>query len=110
MSRPIRIASPGHTAFAAIMIWLGVMGLWKGAFVQVWLPVPKWVPARDVLAYLCAFISLACGIGLLWRRTAAIAARVIFVSLLVWLLVMRLPTSSTRLPSSWSPGRSDRRA
>jgi len=53
--------------------------------------VPKWVPAREPLAYLCAFISLACGIGLLWRRTAAVAARVIFASLMVWLLVLRLP-------------------
>ena len=89
--RAIFIASAGHAAFATVMIWLGVMGLWTGDFVQVWLPVPKWVPAREPLAYVCAFISLACGIGLLWRRTAAIAARVIFASLLVWLLVLRLP-------------------
>src|SRR5258708_31504957 len=89
--KPIRIASPGHAAFAAVMIWLGVMGLSKGTFVQVWLPVPKWVPAREALAYLCAFISLASGVGLLWQRTAAIAARVIFASLMVWLLVLRLP-------------------
>ena len=90
-AKPIHIASPGHAAFAAVMIWLGIMGLWKGAFVQVWQPVPKWVPAREALAYLCAFISLASGIGLLWQRTAAVAARVIFASLLVWLLVLRLP-------------------
>ena len=83
--------SAGHVVFAAAMIWLGAMGLAKGDFVQVWLPVPKWVPAREALAYLCAFISLASGIGLLWRRTAAVAARVIFASLMVWLLVLRLP-------------------
>jgi uncharacterized membrane protein YphA (DoxX/SURF4 family) len=53
--------------------------------------VPKWVPAQEVLAYACAFISLASGVGLLWQRTAAVAARVIFASLLVWLLVLRLP-------------------
>src|SRR5712691_2342363 len=87
----IRIASAGHALFAAAMIWLGVMGLSKGTFVQVWQPVPKWVPAREPLAYLCAFISLACGIGLLWQRTAAVAARVLFVSLMVWLLVLKLP-------------------
>src|SRR5258706_7226929 len=86
-----RIVSAGHACFAAVLIWLGAMGLSKGAFVQVWLPVPKWVPAREALAYLCAFISLASGIGLLWRRTAAVAARVIFASLMVWLLVLRLP-------------------
>lgn len=90
-SKAIRIASAGHAFFAAIMIWLGVMGLTKGNFVQVWEPVPKWVPGREALAYLCALISLASGVGLLWRRTAAVAARVVFASLMIWLLVLRLP-------------------
>ena len=89
--RAFRIASAGHVLFAAAMIWLGLMGLSKGDFVQVWQPVPEWVPAREALAYLCAFISLASGIGLLWPRTAAMSARVIFASLMVWLLVLRLP-------------------
>jgi uncharacterized membrane protein len=87
----IRITSVGHALFAAALIWLGAMGLSKGDFVQVWAPVPKWVPAREALAYLCAILSLASGIGLLLRRTAAVAARVIFASLMVWLLVLRLP-------------------
>jgi len=81
----------GRALFAAVMIWLGVMGFINGDFVQIWQPVPKWVPAREALAYLCALISLASGIGLLWQRTAAVAARVLFASLMVWLLVLRLP-------------------
>ena len=81
----------GRALFAAVMIWLGVMGFINGDFVQIWQPVPKWVPAREALAYLCAFISLASGIGLLWQRTAAVAARVIFASLMAWLLLLRLP-------------------
>jgi hypothetical protein len=52
--------------------YLGILGLIKGDFA-------KSVPAREVLAYLCAFISLASGIGLLWRRTAVIAARLLLV-------------------------------
>ena len=47
------------------------------------------LPAREALAYLCAFISLASGIGLLWRRAAAVAARVLLVSLLLWLLLFK---------------------
>jgi uncharacterized membrane protein len=94
----IRIASVGHALVALVMIWLGIMGLMNGDFVQVWAPVPAWVPAREALAYLCASISLACGIGLLWRRTAAVAARVLFASLTVWLLVMRLPNLFYQTP------------
>lgn len=88
---PIRIVSAGHVCLAAMMIWLGALGLAKGDFVQVWQPVPKWVPAREVLASLCAVISLATGIGLLLRTTAAVAARVLVASLMLWLLVFRLP-------------------
>jgi uncharacterized membrane protein YphA (DoxX/SURF4 family) len=93
-----RIVSAGHVFFAVAMVWLGVMGLSKGDFVRVWQPVPKWVPARDVLAYLCAFISFACSIGLLWRRTAAVSARVLFASLMVWVLVFRLPNLFFQTP------------
>src|SRR5574341_945449 len=96
--RAIHIASAGHVFFAAAMIWLGVMGLNKGTFVQVWQPVPNWVPAREALAYLCAFISLASGIGLLWQLTAAMSARVVFASLMLWLLVLRLPNLFFQTP------------
>ena len=96
--RAIRVASVGHAFFAAAMIWLGAMGLSKGDFVQIWQPVPSWVPAREALAYLCAFISLASGIGLLWWRTATVASRVLFLSLMVWLLVLRLPNLFFQTP------------
>jgi len=90
-ARTIDVPSAGHVFFAAVFIWLGVLGLRKGDFAQIWQPVPKWVPAREALAYLSAVISLACGIGLVRRRTRAVAARVIFASLFVWLLLFRLP-------------------
>jgi len=87
----LRIESPGQVAFAAAMIFLGVMGLVTGKFTQIWQPVPKWVPARTALAYLCALISLGSGVGLLWRRSAPAASRVLFAALAVWLLAMRVP-------------------
>ena len=84
----MRIASVSHVVFAAIMMAIGIVGLVKGDFTPVWDPIPQ---DSHALAYLCSFISLATGIGLLWRVTAAAAVRVLFASLLLWLLLLRVP-------------------
>ena len=85
----MRVASVGHAVFAATMVALGVLGLIQGGFAPIWDSVPKGLPARAALAYLCTLVSLACGIALFWRRTAAAAARALFVYLLLWLLAFK---------------------
>lgn len=85
-------ASPGHTFFAATLIGVGLLGLIQRDFTAIWDPVPKAMPVREALVYLCAITSLACGSGLLWQRTATLAARVLFAYLLLWLLLLRLPS------------------
>ena len=95
----MRLASLGHLLFAATMIALGILGLAKGDFAPLWQPVPKGVPAREALSYLCAWISLASGIGLLWKRSAPAASRMLLAYLLLWLLLLKLPVVF-RAPSS----------
>ncbi len=87
----MRIASVGHAVFAATMIVLGVLGLINHDYAAVWHPVSSTVPAHQLLGYLCALLSLACGMGLLWQRSAALSARVLLAYLLVWSLLVSLP-------------------
>ncbi len=81
----------GQVVFAAIMIGAGIMGLVEGGFTAIWEGAPESTPEREVLAYLCALVSLTAGLGLLWRRTAGFAARVLFFALLLWLCLFKIP-------------------
>jgi uncharacterized membrane protein len=86
----MRIASIGRAIFAVTMIGLGIIGLLHPNFVPVWNPAPK-VPAGGLLVSLSSLISLLTGIGLLIRRMAGAAARLLLATFLLWLLLFRLP-------------------
>jgi len=77
--------------FALTMIVIGLIGLVSGTFAPIWAGVPKSLPDRELLAYLCTLVSLACGVGLLTKRTAPLAAFVLFAYLLLWTILFKVP-------------------
>jgi len=97
-------ASLGRCAFAAAMIFIGVLGLMRREFNVMWQPVPKWVPARELLVYLCALVPLLSGVGLIWRRSTELAARLLLGYSLLWLLLVRAPDVVLRpgIGTSWA--------
>jgi len=106
-ARAIRIASPGHAFFAVTMVAIGILGFIKGDFTSAWSGVPKGFPAREALAYLCAFISLGSGVGLLFQRTAGIASRLLLGAFSLWLVVFRVPVifrAPTATGAWWATG------
>ena len=90
-SEPSGIGSPSHLFFAATIAGIGVLGLVKGDFTPTWSGFPKTFPARETFAYVCALVSLAAGIGLLWQRAALNASRLLLGAFLAWMLLIRAP-------------------
>ena len=88
----MRIANIVHAIFAVTMIGLGTIGLFRPDFAPIWNPVPAAVPARELFRYLGALVSITCGIGLLVQHAATIAARLLLATLLLWLILFRLPS------------------
>ena len=102
----MRIKSPGHAIFALTMVGLGVLGLVRGAFTPILSGVPRGFPARHALAYVCAALFLACGIGLLWRRTAVAAAGALTVFWGLWFVLWRIRgvVVSPLIDGTWACG------
>ena len=74
----------GRFVFAAILIALGGWCVVRGSLSPVWGPGPV------ALVYPCAAVSIACGAGLLWKRTSRLAARVLLAALAIWIAVFRV--------------------
>lgn len=86
----MRVISVGHALFAVTIMGLGLAGLLAGDFTPIWSGVPATWPAREALAYLCAAVALASGLGLLWQRSATAAARLLLAYLAIWMLLFRV--------------------
>ena len=87
-----RGAAASRLAFAASLVVLGAHALVTRHIGGVWGPVPGFVPVRTqaMLPLPIGMLVVACGLGLLWPRTAPAAARVLLGWLVLWLVVARL--------------------
>jgi uncharacterized membrane protein len=82
---------PNRAVFAAVMIGLGVLGLIYGNSALIWEPIPKALPGRTIIIYLCSLIELGTGVSLLLRPSVLLACRVLFAFLLLWLVLLKVP-------------------
>ena len=82
----------------------GLVGLCWGDFAAVWQPVPATVPGRTGLAYLVAAVLLLAGLGIQWRRGAALGTLTLTIlySLGVILLHVPLVIAHPRVFVMWS--------
>ena len=87
----IRECQPGVTVFSIGLIALGALSVIYRDFAYSWQPVPAFHPGRNELAVVCGLFMIGAGVGLLFRRTAAIASRAIFPFLLAW-LCLKIPS------------------
>jgi uncharacterized membrane protein len=82
---------PSRAIFAAAIIGLGICTLIYGNAASIWMPIPKTLPGRPVVVYICAFTMLGTGIGLLLRAFVIFACRVLLPFVLLWLALLKLP-------------------
>lgn len=87
----MQLKSASRIVFALTMISIGIIGLVSGGFAPIWAGVPKTLPGRQLLAYLCTTVSLVCGLGLLARRTATWVALALLVYLVAWTVLFKVP-------------------
>lgn len=78
--------------FAAAMLALGITGLVNGDFALGWQHVPlEHAPLRSALAYACAVLEVATGIGLVLHAVLGASSRVLLAYMVLWLVLLEIP-------------------
>lgn len=98
------IMPPSRQLFATAMAALGITGLVNGDFALAWQEIPlHHLPGYTVIAYACAVIELAFGIGLLFSATLKATCRVLLPYMALWVLLLEIPIAihSPQDPGAW---------
>lgn len=90
----------GRTVLGLGALGLGVISLLYADFAITWQPVPDWVPARSVLAYVSGAALAASGAALILSR-ARIAAAFIAAFLVFWGIVLHAPKLLSGDEAAW---------
>jgi len=95
--------SLAYVVFAAAVLALGVLGLVYGDFALVRQPVPPGLPGHTLLAYGCALITVAVGVGLFFEQSVRLATTALFIYLVLWLVLLKVPAvlSAPLVEASW---------
>jgi len=91
MGDSMRIIGIGQVIFALAVAGLGILSLGSGDFALNWQPVPKGIPGREILATISGAILFFGGLSLLLKPAAKLAALVLTINFIVWLLLLRVP-------------------
>jgi uncharacterized membrane protein len=92
----VRVERVGHLAYAASVAGLGVLLLIAGDLGYVFQPVPHWLPAGHALAYLSGAVMLVGGLALLVRKLVRLAALVLTIHFVAWLVLFNIPATLAR--------------
>ena len=84
--KSLKRISPSSTAFAIMLIMIGIWGLAQNRFVAIWAPGIQPAGLQAGMIVVCSLISIGCGCGLLMPRHALLAMRVLLAFLLLWLV------------------------
>jgi hypothetical protein len=87
----MRAINLGHVLLALGMAGLGLLSLVTGDFAFVWQPIPNWMARPEVLARLSGAFLLACGVGMLPKRTAVFSSLLMTAYLSSWVLAQQVP-------------------
>jgi uncharacterized membrane protein len=82
----VSASRPARVSFAIGIAGLGALCLVYGNFAEQWQSVPPWFPWPHGFAYASGVLLFACGVGLLFTRTAARCALAVTAYQLIWVL------------------------
>jgi len=81
----------GQALFGAVLLAVGVQALAVGDAAAILQPVAKDLPWREVWIPLGAAVLALGGAGILWPRSARVAAGLLLFALVLWIALFRIP-------------------